>query len=71
MSPRAHAQEEAAALTNLKAAGVDYAGSYMDTGYTAGELRDMLSGGDTSLSQTAEGAALSVQVTTQTVLTTM
>ena len=46
-----------------KPPAADYtAGSYMDTGYTADELRDMLSGGDTSLSQTAEGAALSVQL---------
>jgi hypothetical protein len=42
--------------------GGNYAGSYADTGYTVEELRDMLSGGDADISQTAEGAQLSVQL---------
>lgn len=42
--------------------GGGYAGSYADAGYTMEELREMLSGGDGDISQTAEGSRLSVQL---------
>ena len=42
--------------------GGEYPGSYADAGYTMEELREMLSGGDGDISQTAEGSRLSVQL---------
>ena len=42
--------------------GGEYPGSYAGAGYTMEELREMLSGGDGNISQTAEGSQLSVQL---------
>ncbi len=42
--------------------GGEYPGSYADAGYTMEEIREMLSGGDGDISQTAEGSRLSVQL---------